>query len=76
MDEEPEPLRRAARIGRHFERARQWQAVEGAGLRHQAEKRSVRDAVGYADLADSQDEDRAYAAAQRTRDRRRTGPAG
>ena len=77
MDEEPEPLERAARIGSHFERARQWQAVEDAGLRHRTEKRSVRDAVGYAALADSQDdEDRAHAAARRPRDRRRTGPAG
>ncbi|WP_327162616.1 type II toxin-antitoxin system VapB family antitoxin [Streptomyces zaomyceticus] len=29
---------RAARIGRHFERARQWGAVEDAERRHEAEK--------------------------------------
>ena len=29
---------RAARIGRHFERARHWGAVEDAERRHQAEK--------------------------------------
>lgn len=31
---------RAARISRHFERARQWGAVEDAERRHQAEKDS------------------------------------
>ncbi|MEU8621264.1 hypothetical protein [Streptomyces sp. NPDC048623] len=76
-DEEPEPLERAARIDGHFERARQWQAVEDAGLRHQTEKRSVRDAVGYAALAGSQDdEDRAHTAARWAREPGRTGPAG
>ncbi|WP_327115634.1 type II toxin-antitoxin system VapB family antitoxin [Streptomyces sp. NBC_01341] len=29
---------RAARISRHFERARHWGAVEDAGRRHRAEK--------------------------------------
>lgn len=29
---------RAARIGRHFERARRWKAVEDAERRHHAEK--------------------------------------
>ncbi|MFB7518240.1 type II toxin-antitoxin system VapB family antitoxin [Streptomyces sp. NPDC056144] len=29
---------RAARIGRHFERARHWGAVEDAAKRHEAEK--------------------------------------
>ncbi|MET9437881.1 type II toxin-antitoxin system VapB family antitoxin [Streptomyces sp. NPDC006551] len=31
---------RAARISRHFERARQWGAIEDAERRHQAEKDS------------------------------------
>lgn len=34
-----EQYERAARISRHFERAREWGAVEDAELRHQAEKR-------------------------------------
>ncbi|MFE7119742.1 type II toxin-antitoxin system VapB family antitoxin [Streptomyces sp. NPDC057654] len=33
-----EQQERAARIGRHFERAREWGAVEDAERRHQAEK--------------------------------------
>ncbi|MEU4177184.1 type II toxin-antitoxin system VapB family antitoxin [Streptomyces sp. CA-278952] len=33
-----EQQERAARIGRHFERAREWGAVEDAERRHRAEK--------------------------------------
>ncbi|MFJ5046828.1 MULTISPECIES: type II toxin-antitoxin system VapB family antitoxin [unclassified Streptomyces] len=33
-----EQQERAARIGRHFERARDWAAVEDAERRHRAEK--------------------------------------
>ncbi|MGW7093786.1 type II toxin-antitoxin system VapB family antitoxin [Streptomyces sp. NPDC054874] len=35
-----EQQERAARIGRHFERARDWGAVEDAERRHRAEKDS------------------------------------
>ena len=35
-----EQQERAARISRHFERAREWGAVEDAERRHEAEKRS------------------------------------
>jgi Arc/MetJ family transcription regulator len=35
-----EQQERAARIGRHFERARAWGAVEDAERAHQAEKRN------------------------------------
>ncbi|MEU4049610.1 type II toxin-antitoxin system VapB family antitoxin [Streptomyces olivaceus] len=34
-----EQQERAARISRHFERAREWGAVEGAERLHEAEKR-------------------------------------
>ncbi|MHC5907078.1 type II toxin-antitoxin system VapB family antitoxin [Streptomyces sp. S6] len=35
-----EQQERAARIGRHFERAREWGAVEDAEQQHRAEKNS------------------------------------
>lgn len=35
-----EKQERAARIGRHFERARRWEAVADAERRHRAEKES------------------------------------